>query len=257
MNEQEWLTCEDPQRMLAVLTGHAGYVTPISDRKLRLFACACCRRYKPLTPAGADELEQKGERHGLTDTQWAQAWARGEGKETAPTRAAILREIVGNPFHPIAMWPGPKTAEVAARLARTPDSKIIHLHRGIITPLVRDLAEAAYRERSLRRCHTCAGSGELATSHKFDCYDCHGTGTISNGTLDPDRLAVLSDALEEAGCDNVDLLMHLRGQERCPQCLGGIELADPCNRCGAKGLIPKHSPCYRGCAWLDLLLGKE
>src|SRR5262249_11902290 len=30
------------------------------------------------------------------------------------------------------------------------------------------------------------------------------------GTLDPDRLAVLADALEDAGCDNVDLLSHLR-----------------------------------------------
>ena len=29
--------------------------------------------------------------------------------------------------------------------------------------------------------------------------------------LDPDRLAVLADALEEAGCDNADILSHLRG----------------------------------------------
>jgi hypothetical protein len=31
------------------------------------------------------------------------------------------------------------------------------------------------------------------------------------GTLDPDRLAVLADALEDAGCDNGDILAHLRG----------------------------------------------
>jgi hypothetical protein len=31
------------------------------------------------------------------------------------------------------------------------------------------------------------------------------------GTLDPDRLAVLADALEEAGCTNPDILGHLRG----------------------------------------------
>jgi hypothetical protein len=30
------------------------------------------------------------------------------------------------------------------------------------------------------------------------------------GTLEPVRLAVLADALEEAGCDNADILRHLR-----------------------------------------------
>src|SRR5262245_41808404 len=49
------------------------------------------------------------------------------------------------------------------------------------------------------------------------------------GTLDPDRLAVLSDALEEAGCDNPDILSHLRGP----------------------------GPHVRGCWVLDLLLEKE
>jgi hypothetical protein len=48
------------------------------------------------------------------------------------------------------------------------------------------------------------------------------------GTLDPDRLAVLADALEDAGCDNADILSHLRGP----------------------------GPHVRGCWVVDLLLGK-
>jgi hypothetical protein len=31
------------------------------------------------------------------------------------------------------------------------------------------------------------------------------------GTLDPARLGLLADALEDAGCDNPDILGHLRG----------------------------------------------
>ena len=49
------------------------------------------------------------------------------------------------------------------------------------------------------------------------------------GTLDNTRLAVLADALEEAGCTEADILGHLRGP----------------------------GPHVRGCWVVDLILGKE
>jgi hypothetical protein len=42
MTEAEWLACARPQTMLEFLGDRAG------ERKLRLFACACCRRLAPL-----------------------------------------------------------------------------------------------------------------------------------------------------------------------------------------------------------------
>lgn len=52
--------------------------------------------------------------------------------------------------------------------------------------------------------------------------------TLPAGTLDNARLAILADALEEAGCTDEQILTHLRG--------GG-----------------EH---YRGCFVVDALLGK-
>jgi hypothetical protein len=69
-----------------------------------------------------------------------------------------------------------------------------------LTPTVTDLATVAYNERAL-----------------------------PSGELDPARLAVLADALEEAGCSSADLLSHLRST----------------------------GPHVRGCWAVDLLLRKE
>jgi hypothetical protein len=42
MTEQDWLQATNPQLMSEFLRGKA------SERKLRLFACACCRAVSPL-----------------------------------------------------------------------------------------------------------------------------------------------------------------------------------------------------------------
>ena len=52
---------------------------------------------------------------------------------------------------------------------------------------------------------------------------------LPSGTLEPERLALLADALEDAGCDSAEVLGHLRGP----------------------------GPHVRGCWALDLCLGRD
>src|SRR5580704_9530 len=58
MTEEEWFNSTDPIRMLGTLRVVA------SDRKLRLFACACCRRIENLfTHRGSRQAVEIAERY--------------------------------------------------------------------------------------------------------------------------------------------------------------------------------------------------
>jgi hypothetical protein len=252
MTEAEWLASADPAAMLRFLTessfGPAGLMredeevrqrrslTP-SARKLRLFACACCRAVWHLlndersrkavevaerfadggaTRRDLDEARRQARVDaGYHSCPWWPFYAANpdalEGLRdilAAPTDdegtmhasfAALLREIVGNPWR----------AAEACRGYQLKDW---------ITPTVLSLARAAYEERPGRKEDVNLGGGRVAWGQIID-----------DGTLDPARLAVLSDALEEAGCDDETVLGHLRSP----------------------------GPHVRGCHVLDLILGKE
>jgi hypothetical protein len=92
--------------------------------------------------------------------------------------------------------------------------------------------------------------------------------------MNPVRLAVLADALEDAGCTEEALLRHLRGWEQAPDnkwlvCRGCLKVYrytnkySDCDNAACEGAesdvaqwIPLRGPHARGCWALDLLLGK-
>src|SRR5690349_6615619 len=57
MTRAEWLECSDAQLLLESVRGKA------SERKLRLFVCACCRRYWGRLDAAHREAVEAAERY--------------------------------------------------------------------------------------------------------------------------------------------------------------------------------------------------
>jgi hypothetical protein len=268
MTEQEWLTSEDPVAMLDYVTCRAGNV-PLarpehlpSDRKLRLFACACCRQERPLRTAvlravvlaerfadGGWDRDEAAAALDMSDPEYRLCWtlANGLAPDAALTaldkyvrsrasQAALLRDVVGNPWRPVRL---PRDiCAVCLGAGASPDMSPCDACRtsgytsAWLTPDVLAIAQAAYDDR---------GEG---------------------GFLKAEHLGPLADALEDVGCDSVELLAHLRG--------GGSTDADPtpwehrersdhdAGRMAAEfDLRLRPRPHVRGCWALDLILGRE
>lgn len=253
MTEQEWLECEDPQRMLYHLCGGSeglegnAELWRTTSRKLRLFACGCCRnmlgRWVPYRGRVADLvavaesvadsiLESKDRSKAFNQADnidgppgtYIRGCLRGNAAcgayelasepvdfegEISTAQAHLLRDIIGNPFRPIYWADDPKRhAEPYTGPSKRPnpqDVPHLDMRRSWLTPTVVSLAQAAYEEREAVECKECDGKGGRWDTEAIDqwyrCDRCHGTGRIQTGHLDPVRLAVLADALEEAGCN--------------------------------------------------------
>ena len=203
MTESEWLASTDPAAMLRHLVGdethhaaapHYGGHPGASARKLRLFAVNWWRQATPHSRAHevlAKTLEDEANQPSLDRKVTATMLVWGTTLYTQPHMpgigAALLREIVGNPFRPRNPY---KSVHMVA-MGSDHGSRLIPREPGL-TPTVLGLAQAAYDERAF------------------------------------DRLPILADALEEAGCEDGGILDHLRGP----------------------------GPHVRGCWVVDLLLGK-
>jgi hypothetical protein len=226
VTEAEWLACADPDEMLDFILDRT------SERKYRLFACACVRRHANLLQdyMWCEKALQAAE--ALCDGRLSQARFK---RAASNFDAAVEEEDLDDPADTVSTalwhvmnacktiegsaWAKSKAAagcmaSVAAARKRNAGVRAerelqAYLIRCLVNPFhpvtltpsttVADLAQVAYLER------------------------------LPGGELDPARLAVLADALEEAGCDSAELLGHLRGQ----------------------------GPHVRGCWAVDLILGKE
>jgi hypothetical protein len=223
MTEQEWLSCTYPRPLLQAVR------LETNDRKARLFATACVRRIWHLLTDADRQVVELAERYADYEVEYAalsaSAGNAGEGQPicnfgpevfepieawrkaseavaavaertiwvamtytTASTRAAEAAAEAARPETPTDLLSAHATEEAAqARLVRClfrypwkwPDGlpRWLRWQSGIIPRM----AQAAYEQRRLPA-----------------------------GLLDNALLTVLADALDEAGCDDPAMLLHLR-----------------------------------------------
>jgi hypothetical protein len=254
MTEADWDDCTDPQAMLSFLQD-SGKTT---DRKLRLFTCACLRavwdliaydwgrqaaeaveRYLEgeIPPAAAAEALarlQESFRHLLETRERANAaihvvsWACLPLDPTEPEAERIDRrrrpltaaEEAANYAAQAAGWPEPQRGwDWSPHAAAGMERQLCRV--------LRDIFGNPFHPRPVVAPSLLGWRNGRVVNLAQSAYD---NRLLPSGHLDPARLSVLADALLDAGCQDVGILKHLRRAE---------------------------GPHVRGCRVVDLLSGKE
>jgi hypothetical protein len=226
VTEEQWLACNDPTPMLKFLGDKA------SDRRLRLFACACCRRTWDLLPVesrtaiGVMERFADGflEREEFHATGRAVSWASAEteyaygGNPSDIGAAGPAARAVWLMFRPDVRtipWPivvARNAAEALATQAAGPHRPwLLNVFKageeGLQAGFLHDIFGDSFYLLPALSPSLLAWHGGAAALLAQAIY---GNRLLPSGHLDIDRLAVLADMLEEAGCTDADLLGHLR-----------------------------------------------
>jgi hypothetical protein len=187
MTEAGWLECTDPELMLEFLRGKA------SDRKLRLFATARCREVWPLF------TEQRSRDAVEMAEQWAEN--RNESALAAAHAAAMVgfQEALDKWIHRLPVHATEQDASNAALL--------IANHRG---PTLWHRASIANQIREVfgNPCHPSPPINPIILGWNDGIVVKLAQGIYDERAFD--RLPILADALEEAGCQDADILGHCR-----------------------------------------------
>ncbi len=219
MTESDWATSIDPQAMLAVLRDRG----PVSDRKADLFDAACCQRLGDLlyddVLRRAVGIVEDGRKQSLGDQEYEDFRDELERLVYAvpppddPTGMARSGAALtaSSAFHSFGMYRPTANFAVSALVAAGHPQGAAQSAQA---DLVRDLFGNPFRPISfLPEWRTEAVVALARGIYEERLYE---------------RMPVLGDALEEAGCTAPDVLEHCRGP----------------------------TPHVRGCWVVDLVLGK-
>ncbi len=256
MREDEWMTASDPTPMLQALRGMA------ADRKFWMFTIACCRRVWPhiteeRSRRAVETAEKVLDHHLPTDCLDAvleQAWLADQGRNPTSMAAVVCASM--HAVDPgMAAW-GVARATAASRC----QSETLRMCGWSDAYSARDIGCARFGGDTTQEENWRHFAGlkwgydpepEQVTESRAQVElvrDIFGN-PFRPVTPDPrwlsetvvnlacsiyserafDRMHILADALEEAGCDQADILTHCRGD----------------------------GPHVRGCWAVDVILGKQ
>ncbi len=167
------------------------YRQPCTERKLRLFACNCVRQEWTALLDGRS-------RHAV---EVAEMYADGETTENELLKAkGGALEVRGN---------GPHQNDAAAVCERDMDHALQTICHTEPLPGGRQMQTIILRD-VFNPFHAPFDASWRTELVKAIASEAYGRRTLPDGLLVPDRLAVLADALDDAGCDDAILLAHLR-----------------------------------------------
>jgi hypothetical protein len=246
VDETQWVTSTDPEAMLEFLR-MAG---DPNERRCRLFACACVRRIWPLVSPVSQGAIAVAER--FADGRATLAELLAAKREAGPVAAMALRghalAAADAADYSIAHWePSPNSLYKPGWLASFQSSR--QAKNAAVKKAAADVQKSSGKALAIMR------TVRDAEFHAQTILlrDIFGRRPLrAPASLDPNWLAwndgtvrklaeaiyeqrafemmmLLADALEEAGCGDLDLLGHLR----------------------------EKGPHVRGCWGLDLVLGKN
>jgi len=266
MTEKEWPACTDPYSMLEFLRGKA------SDRKLRLFACACCRRvWHFLSDERSRRAVDISEKYadGLA-TETERETARAEAREALETvRTARYRERPSEYYNPLDA--AADAAYAAIAFVAFPPSDELNLPRsdffvsaagGAANAIaahrlrVAEAGEAAALATDIRLLREDGGDEAMWNDTRAREWSLH-AGLLRDIFGNPFRLVTIDPSWRTSTVTNLAAAIYdERAFDRLPILADALEdsgctNADLLNHCRQAGV---H---VRGCWALDLVLGKE
>jgi hypothetical protein len=250
MTEADWLACAEPGNLLPFLRRQLG--PRATDRKLLLFACACWRSVAhlladPRPRAAVEAVEQSLDgRGGIEQLNAALAGAEAAAGQAAAdstayaSRAATFAAVAAgrrtpyrydaydaacDTFNAVANASAYAAYEAANRASAAWGTAEWDGHRRQCG-LLRDILGNPFRPAPPLPPAVLAWNDGTVRRLAQGAYD---DRRLPAGTLDTARLAILADALLDAGCEDEELIRHCRSA----------------------------GPHVRGCWAVDVILGKS